>query len=436
MEQIRAAVITFLKKHAMDYEDIDMEQTSRLFLDEMEKGLHGKDSSLQMIPTYMETDRTVPLNKPVIVMDAGGTNFRVATVYFDKKAGAVIENFTTYPMPGSKQHVGKVEFFDIITQYIEPLLDTAPSIGFCFSYPTEIMPSKDGRLIRFSKEMKAPEVVGQMIGENLILAIRSRRRNHNKHIVLLNDTVATLLAGRSGSQDRVFDTYVGFILGTGTNCCYIEKNAGITKKKDLDPAKTQIINVESGSFAKAPRGNIDLQFDHTTLDEGMSTFEKMISGAYLGPLCIETARTAAGEGLFSPAAISALNKIMSIDTKDINDFMYFPRGNNLLGSALAQADQKDIVTLYCLIDRLVERAAKLTAVNLSAMVLKSGKGVNPCAPVCIVAEGSTFYGLKSLRSRVEFYLKKYLEDCRHRYYDIINVENATLIGAAIAGLTN
>ncbi|MHC4238214.1 MAG: hypothetical protein ACYSUC_00425 [Planctomycetota bacterium] len=85
---------------------------------------------------------------------------------------------------------------------------------------------------------------------------------------------------------------------------------------------------------------------------------------------------------------------------------------------------------------MVERAAKLTAVNLSSVVLKSSQGENPCSPVCIVAEGTVFYGLKSLRARVEYYLKEYLEDKKQRYYEIVNVENATLIGAAIAGLTN
>jgi len=33
-------------------------------------------------------------------------------------------------------------------------------------------------------------------------------------------------------------------------------------------------------------------------------------------------------------------------------------------------------------------------------------------------------------------LKQYLENQCEIYYDIINVDNATLIGAAIAGLTN
>jgi hexokinase len=63
-------------------------------------------------------------------------------------------------------------------------------------------------------------------------------------------------------------------------------------------------------------------------------------------------------------------------------------------------------------------------------------GPDPCRPICIVAEGSTFYRLKSLQAKIEYYLKQFLVDKKHVHYEIVNIENATLIGAAIAGLTN
>jgi hexokinase len=421
----------------MDFEDIDIDKSCSSFLEEMQKGLAGEDSSLQMIPTYIETGKDVPTNEPVIVVDAGGTNFRVATAYFDQNKKPVLENFRSYSMPGTEEEVSKEDFFKTMAGYLEPVVNSSRNVGLCFSYPAEILPNKDGRLIRFSKEIEAREVEGEMIGENLVAAIKQLGGEADKHIVLLNDTVTTLLAGRAGLQDRAFSTYIGFILGTGTNCCYIEQNKNITKNKDLNPGNNQIINIESGSFAKAPRGTIDLRFDESTLDAGMSTFEKMISGAYLGPLCLKSACVAAEEGLFSTGAAKNLHSIEQIDTKDINDFMYHPKGDsNPLAFALKSGTDEDVLALYYLIDRLVERAAKLTAVNLSSVVLKSSQGENPCSPVCIVAEGTVFYGLKSLRARVEYYLKEYLEDKKQRYYEIVNVENATLIGAAIAGLTN
>jgi hexokinase len=56
--------------------------------------------------------------------------------------------------------------------------------------------------------------------------------------------------------------------------------------------------------------------------------------------------------------------------------------------------------------------------------------------VCVSAEGSTFFGLKGLRFRTEYYLKSYLADVRRAFCEIVSVEHATLVGAAIAGLTN
>ncbi len=436
-EKIRKKVSGFLKKNVMAPEDIDIESCCRAFLEEMEKGLAGQKSSLEMIPTYIETEKPVPKNQPVIAIDAGGTNFRVAVVRFNEKQEAVIEGPKLYQMPGINQQVTKNEFFAVMAEYVKDFVGTGKNIGFCFSYPTEIFPNKDGKLIRFSKEIKAREVVGQMIGENLNSALGAMGCRNDKHIVLLNDTVAALLAGRAGFPDRQFDSYVGFILGTGTNCCYVEQNKNIKKTKGLDPAKSQIINTESGGFAKGPMGKIDLQLDQSTINPGQQTFEKMISGAYLGPLCLRTIHAAADDGLFSSSIANSLKKIQNLETKDVNDFLCRPIGKpNPLSLVFDNTDEQNMVAVYYLVDKLVERAAKLTAIKLASVTIKSGKGRNPCRPVCIVAEGTVFYQLKSLKQRVEYYLKQYLEDEKGIYSEIVNVENATLIGAAIAGLTN
>ena len=438
MEEAKAKVQVFLDKNEMNPAHIDMEKTCRIFLKEMERGLNAEQSSLAMLPTYIETERQIPLNKPVIVMDAGGTNFRVATVIFDQDGSSNIENFKLFPMPGVKQQVGKDKFFNTMVGYLDEIVDKSENIGFCFSYPIEMFPNKDGRVLYFSKEIKADEVAGSMIGENLNVAIRSSGSAGKKHVILLNDTVATLLAGRANVKGMSFDTYIGFILGTGTNCSYIELNKDITKTKGLDLAKSQIVNVESGGFGKAPQGKIDKDFDQSSNSPGMYIFEKMISGAYLGPLCLWAVHAAAAEGLFSKDTAQNLKKIKELSTKDIDDFMSYPEGRGgPLSSALQPASsEEDLATAYYLIDRLIERAAKLTAINLSSVAVKSGKGQNPCRPVCIVAEGTTFYQLKSLKQRVEYYLKDYLVNEKGVFYEIINVENATLIGAAIAGLTN
>ncbi|UCG49162.1 MAG: hypothetical protein JSU94_05135 [Phycisphaerales bacterium] len=437
MKNSKGKVRDFLKNKGMDPADIDIDRTCRLFLDEMDKGLAGRKSSLAMLPTYIETESRIPRNTPVIVMDAGGTNFRVATVAFGNGGKAAIENFRLFKMPGSAGKVSKEEFFRTMAGYIKHVARISESVGFCFSYPIEMFPSKDGRVLYFSKEIQAPHVQGQMIGENLNLAIAAAGLGPEKKMVLLNDTVAALLAGRADPSGRLFDTHIGFILGTGTNCSYVERNKNITKAKDLNPVGSQIINVESGAFGKAPRGTVDRKFDRSLTNPGVNVFEKMISGAYLGPVCMWTILAAAKAKLFSGATADRLAAITGLSTEDLSHFVYNPHGrDNVLSAALADADEQDAETLYRLVDRMIERAAKLTAINLSSVALKSGKGSNPTRPVCIVAEGTTYYHLTSLKQRVEYYLKQYLVDRKGVHYQTISVENATLIGAAIAGLTN
>ena len=451
----------FLKRQKMHPEQIDMESCCNIFLKEMAQGLAGRESSLEMIPTYIETQQDVPTDKLVVVIDAGGTNFRVAVVHFNRDRQPVIEDQQLHSMPGTDEEIGKDKFFEIMAEYVRDIADKSSNIGFCFSYPTETMPNKDGRLIRFSKEIKAAEVQGQLIGENLNAALISMGFKDRKHIVILNDTVTTLLAGRATSfgppprlaclrdsrretrrqasgdagAGKNYDSFIGFILGTGTNCAYIESNKNITKKPELDPAKSQIINTESGNFAKAPLGAIDKEFDKSTKNPGDHTFEKMISGAYLGPLTLMTVHKAAQENLFGAGTSEKLGDIKELSTKDLSIFLQKPDNrNNTLTSAAANRD--DLALLSELAEKIVERAAKLTAINLSSVVLKSGKGSDPNRPVCIVAEGTTFYKVHNLKSRVEFYLNQYLKEQKERFYEIIGVENATLIGAAIAGLTN
>ena len=430
-------VADFYRQYGMDHRDLDMEHCTALFIEEIEQGLEGKSSSLPMLPSYIEVDKEIPPDERVIVLDAGGTNFRVATVYFDKDLFPVVEDFSTHRMPGSEGEVGKKQFFETISGYLERVAGKCSRIGFCFSYPTEALPDKDGTLLYTSKELLVPEVIGESIGKNLRESLKRSGHGGIDSVVLLNDTVATLLAGRTAGRRRDFSSYIGFILGTGSNCSYIEKNSNIRKVEGLDRAGSQVINAESGAFGKAPRGVLDERFDSRTKDPGVHTFEKMISGRYLGGLCAEVIRTASDDGLFSAESKKRLCGLETVDTVEMNDYLRFTKSaESSLGKLVEGAPEPDRVTLYHLIDRLVERAAKLTAVHLSAFVLKEREGLNPCLPVCITAEGSVFYGLADLKTRVACYLKRYLKEKKKRYYEIVEVENAPLIGAAVAGLTN
>lgn len=435
MSKQKQVVKDFLKKYRMYHESIDIEKNCRIFMEEMENGLRGKPSSLQMLPTYITTDKEIPIEEPIIVLDAGGTNFRVATCYFDGERRPVIKNYKSYPMPGTYGEISREEFFKTMARYIEPVLHHSRKIGFCFSYATKVLPNKDGRLIEFSKEVKVRNLIGAVVGESLLKAIGDMGQDNDKDIVLINDTVAALLGGKATYPDRVFESFIGFILGTGTNTCYIEENRNIKKADHLCKDGSTIINIESGGYGRALRGLIDEEFDGKTINPGKYTFEKMISGRYQGGLIAATIKKAMEEGLFSQYFSENFNKIGKITAKDVNDFLYYPYSKSKLSKCCLDKTDDSIV-LYHIIDSIIERAAKLVAINLSAILLHTGKGKNPCKPVCITAEGSTFYKSKSFKNKLNHYIKEYLNDKKGLYCEFVKAENAPLIGAAIAGLLN
>ena len=419
----------FLQDHKMSAADVDIQKVVDAFGSEMSNGLEGKESSLQMIPTYIQADNTFITEMPVVAIDAGGTNFRAAKIRFDKDSNLEISNLVNARMPGIDRKVSKDEFFQTMAGYIKDLADKSDRIGFCFSYATEILPNKDGRLIQFSKEIQAPEVVGELIGKNLLEALGTP----DKQIVLLNDTVATLLAGKSSSHVKNYDSYIGYILGTGTNTCYIESNKNILKKPDLDPDKNQIINMETGNFGKGPRADLDIAFDNTTGTPGSYTFEKMFSGGYFGGLSLSVLKTAANEDVFSG---ETANNILSLDELTVEELNRFVSQSTESREPLysCMANKEDEETCMGIIEGLIERSAKLVAANLSSVVLKTGKGKSADRPILITIEGTTFYKLHKLKPLFEKHMNEYLSGEKQRYVEFNQVENSSLVGAALAAL--
>lgn len=427
-------IYDFLKENNMLYSQISFKQECQKFLLDMENGLAGKQSSLAMIPTYISVCDTIATNKTVLVIDAGGTNFRTCMVSFDADKKQCITDFSKYSMPGIERELSKDEFFNQIVAYTKDLASTVDDIGFCFSYPTTIYENKDGKLIYWTKEVKAPEVEGEFIGENLVSRLKAIDQKE-RNIVILNDTVATLLGGQGTTLQRQFDGYIGFIFGTGTNICYSEKIKEITKITLESSDAQMIVNVESGAYDKLPRGKMDLLLDETTLDKGAYQLEKMISGRYLGSVIFYCIKEALTKNIFSQEFATAFAGIDMIALIDANLFMINPydKQNVLVNCCLHDEDR---MALYYIIDAMITRAALLSAVKLCSLILKTGKGKNPCKPVAIVGEGTTFHKLKGYKEKLACYLDSYLIEENQIYYELIDGEDLNLIGTAIAALGN
>lgn len=425
-------VKNFLKKHGFDLSSLDLEALLASFASEMDAGLNGAASSLAMIPSFLTTEGKIPVGRSVAVIDAGGTNLRVCTVSFDAAGRPEISNFSKYAMPGVEKEVSKDEFFSLLAEYAAPVLKYADDIGFCFSYACEITPDCDGRLLHWSKQIKAPEVVGCLVGSELRAKLEPM--GFKGKITVLNDTVATLLAGVSAGIARKYSAYVGVILGTGTNTATVVDNGSIGKCSSL-PEGSMIINMETGDFDPVPMTEFDERLHSRTLDPGKFRFEKQISGGYLGDLGLAFLQMAAEDGLFSESAKNGILAMKTLENKDFDNFCDDPSISDNALSALELTDD-DRRTIQAIGEAVYTRAAILSAVNVAAGVIRSNGGKDSLAPVCVNIDGSTYYRTRTaeFKSRTEEVVRALLEP-RGISYRAVNIPDSPVIGAAVAGLT-
>ncbi|MDR1131442.1 MAG: hexokinase [Oscillospiraceae bacterium] len=423
MERIAAKTDDFMRRIGMHPEQTDIGETTRRCVSEMERGLRGENSSLTMIPTYISARGTPPDDVPVITVDAGGTNLRLALVTF-RQGRPEISHLEVCPIPGSLHEVTADEFFGELADKLLPLTAFGDRIGFCFSYPAEIFPDRDGRILRFSKGVNVKDSAGLVIGKTLKARLAERGVTKALGFTLLNDTAAGMMGGAAEFSVSGFDGICGLILGTGFNTCYPEKGTEITKLKN---AEDMIINCETGNFSCLFRGRADEMTDLSSENPGIGLCEKMISGAYLGKVITNTARLAAEEGLLSAGFAEA----RPFALPELDDFL-----RSVCNRVSGLCRGGDETVMRRIIDLSFARAAKLICVNIAALCLKCDGGKRAERPFCVVAEGSTFYKSLLLRDKLEVCVKEYIAGRLSRHIVFRGADKLTLTGAALSALIN
>jgi hexokinase len=446
------ALTEFARYYGFHYDISNPAILVRDILADMDRGLRGQKSVLPMIPSYISPVAKMPPAKQVIALDAGGTNLRASLVHFTEDGKTVTEGTHKVPMPGTQGRVTAEQFFNQIADLIVPLFEGAKKIegiGFCFSYPMEITEESDGIPLAFSKEVDAQEVIGQKLGQGLRDALVRRGLKAPDRMALLNDTVSTLLSGlvlipADGGTRKGEDKYrveagpvIGLILGTGFNTAYPEKS--IPKIGFESETNPQIVVCESGNFNPRFLGPLDREYDATTKNPGTYTQEKTSSGAYLGPLTLHILKQAVNEGLLKFRNASELLSWPTLQTKDLNAFMHAPLAREgPLGGLFASDERDAIAALSYLTSIVTKRAALFSAAVVAAMVerIDSGNaGYDPFVPVRIAVEGTTYMIYKGMREALEANLHLLLNREGPRAYAISPVEQASLLGAAVAALS-
>ena len=386
------------------------EDIAAAFDAEIRVALEGRASSLRMLPAELGSDIRLVANKAAVI-DAGGTNLRVAEVEIGTDGSEpVFRNVRKTFMPGTHGRLTAEAFHAAIAREAEAVFaaEGVDRLGYCFSYECRSLSNGDAELLAWSKQVDAPEVVGQRVGEELA----KRLSKPPQSVKVLNDTVATLLAGcaRIGSDQA--SGYLGFILGTGTNVACSE--AGMLR------------NAESGEFNKVHRSTADLALDGLTADPGCAVFEKMVAGAYLGNLGLCLFREAAQAGLLAEGTEGRLAAIPSLETRDLDLFA----AGELPAPLTNLFATDDLTTARELARAVFQRAANLTAAHLAAFLRRTAPA-DAQKPVVITADGSTFWKTKAVS------FEKTLTERLSSLPDvppfrIVCVDEAPMVGAAVA----
>ncbi len=361
-------------------------------------GLQEEKSQVRALPAWLPRPRQ-GLAGEALVLDTGGTNMRAARVRIQPDGSHQVEaGPVEAPVPTGRDGPA-VTAADFFAAQVALLSRLAPRpglpLGYCFSYPAEVTPEADARLIRWTKGVEILGVEGNLVGRPLAQAMEQAAFAPSGFRVL-NDTVAAMLAG-AGQHAGRFDDFIGLIAGTGTNMAGFFKTAQIPKlPRGGWPHDEMAVNLESGNFHPPHLSLWDEELDQALDHPGHQRFEKAISGHYL-PYLFQRITAQVG---FEPEKGSA--QLVA---------MRGARGPGLTAEAL------------------LTRSARLVAAGLAGLIQTSGQR----ARVGIVAEGSLFWGDPEFRPEVEKTLADLVPPGVH--FEILHVPDANLVGSAFAALS-
>ena len=402
-----------MEKNIFKLDNEQLKGIAHAFREKVEEGLNKNNAEIQCIPTFILPKATDVKGK-ALVLDLGGTNYRVAIVDFSTEKPIIYPNngwkkdMSIMKSPGYTREELFKELADLI---VEIKREEEMPIGYCFSYPTESIPGGDARLLRWTKGVDIREMVGQFVGKPLLDYLNEKNKIRFTGVKVLNDTIASLFAGLT---DKSYDAYIGLIVGTGTNMATFIPSDKITK---LDPechVQGLIpVNLESGNFYPPFLTAVDDTVDATSDSLGKQRFEKAVSGMYLGEIL--------------KAAFPLEEFEEKFDARKLTAIMNYPDIH------------KDIYVQVA--HWIYNRSAQLVAASLAGLIALLKSYNRDIHRVCLIAEGSLFwsesrkdknYNILVMEKLQELLRELELEDVE---VHINSMDNANLIGTGIAALS-
>ncbi|WP_337941688.1 hexokinase [Parabacteroides sp.] len=402
-----------MERNIFKLENEQLKEIALSLRQKVEEGLAKENAEIQCLPTFI-TPKNNNINGKALVLDLGGTNYRVATVNFAN------DKATIHPENGWKKDLSvmKTPGFtreELFKELADPIgeikRDVEMPIGYCFSYAAESLPDGDAKLLHWTKGVHIKEMLGQPVGKPLLEYLNERNEPKFTNIKVLNDTVASLFAGLTDSN---YDAYIGLIVGTGTNMATFIPADKITKLPASIQADGLIpVNLESGNFHPPFLTTVDEMVDACSDSRGMQRFEKAVSGMYLGEILKSTFPLDEFEEKF--------------DAQKLTTIMNYPDIHK----------EKYVQVAHW----IYNRSAQLVASSLAGLISLLVSYNKDIKKVCLVAEGSMFWSLNRNDKNYNVLVMEELDILLNELgigdvkVHVNKMNNANLVGTAIAALS-
>ena len=416
-------------------------------------GLQKSGSTLSQIPTFVTAVPNGTEKGLYMAVDLGGTNFRVCSVQLHGNSTfSLTQSKVAIPRELMVAKTSK-ELFSFLAKQVEFFLrqhheehyeghirrrramskgegfrkEEIFDLGFTFSFPVQQNGINRGTLLRWTKGFDIADTIGKDVCALLQEEIDALHLPV-RVAALVNDTVGTLMA-RSYTSPGKTGTLLGGIFGTGTNGAYVEKLSKITKLQTMNDVHydtstgEMIVNTEWGSFDNEqtvlPQTPYDTGLDADSVNPGIQMFEKRVSGMFLGEILRRAILALVHDPhvpLFSDEN-SSLNDVHSTtniaDTSGLwrrwgldTSFLSIAHGDESAGLRITRqaldkeygvsaASEEDAQAVKAIASAVGRRAARLSAVAIAAVVLDTGRLVEPAEetgaesePVDIGVDGS------------------------------------------------
>nr|XP_020514954.1 hexokinase-2-like [Labrus bergylta] len=358
-----------------------LRQVSGQLKKDMVRGLgkhtHHK-APVKMLPSFVRATPDGTEKGDFLALDLGGTNFRVLHVRVVEDLQKVLKMDSQICAIPKEMMLGTgQQLFDHIAKCLSDFLvsqdlkgQTLP-LGFTFSFPCEQKEIDKSILIRWTKGFNCSGVEGEDVVKLLKEAIHRRGDFDIGSVAMVNDTVGTMMS--CGYRDQSCE--IGMIIGTGTNACYMEEMKNVKRVEGEDGR--MCINTEWGGFGddgslRGIQTEFDLEVDKTSINPGVHTFEKMISGMYLGEIVrLLLLKLTEDKLLFEGQTSETLRTPESFLTKFISEVEEPDSGLENARRILSQLNLKwnevdaHVVRLVC--DTVSSRSARLCAAALAAI---------------------------------------------------------------------